>query len=189
MLFFFLIPQFIAYIKGYQVLDVFRKVDLYPFLFACACHGFFIVCAWNGNHAFVPYADILQHAMILTLLVPILRRRIFAPTMVGVGLTLTGSLMNRAVINANGGKMPVYPTLSEWIGFYKDGQLNGSIDELHVLMDSSSRLPFLADYIDIGLCIMSPGDVLIHSFASIIIYYTITSVCAPIEQTQERLIL
>lgn len=189
MLFFFLIPLFIAYINGYRVLDVFRKVDLYPFLFTCVCHGVFIAFAWAGNHTFVKFSDVLQHTMILTLLVPILRQRLFAPTMVGVGLTLTGSLLNRTVINANGGKMPVYPTLSEWIGFYKDGQLNGTIDELHVLMDGSSRLPFLADYIDIGLCIMSPGDLLIHSFASIIIYYTIKSVCAPIEQTQERLIL
>ncbi len=186
MLFFILIPLLIAYIKGYRVLDVFRKVDLYPFLLTCACHGVFILCAWAGNHTFVRYAELLQHAMILTLLVPILRRRLFTPTMVGVGLTLIGSVMNRAVISANGGKMPVYPTLSEWIGYYKDGQLNGSIDELHVLMDGSSRLPFLADYIDIGFCIMSPGDVLIHSFAAVIIYYTITSVCPRPAQTQER---
>jgi hypothetical protein len=82
------------------------------------------------------------------------------------------------VINANGGKMPVYPTISKWIWFYKTGQLDpGAIDDLHILMDSSTKLPFLADYFDFGTCISSPGDLLVHSFASIIIYYTIKAVC------------
>jgi hypothetical protein len=93
------------------------------------------------------------------------------------GLTVGGTVMNKLVIAANGGKMPVYPTVSQWIGYYKDGQLDGSIDSLHVLLDGSSKLPFLADYIDLGLCILSPGDVLIHAFASIVIYYTVKAVC------------
>jgi hypothetical protein len=96
--------------------------------------------------------------------------------MVGVGMTFVGTAMNRAVISANDGKMPVYPTLSKWIGYYKDGQLDGSIDELHVLADGSSKLMFLADYIDLGVCVLSPGDVLIHAFASIVIYYTVKQV-------------
>jgi hypothetical protein len=102
-----------------------------------------------------------------------LKRRIVYPAFVGVGLTAVGTLMNRIAINANGGKMPVYPTVSKWINYYREGQLNGTIDQLHVLMDDSSRLVFLADYIDFGLCVLSPGDVLIHAFASIIIYYTL----------------
>jgi hypothetical protein len=114
--------------------------------------------------------------MILTLVVPVVRRQIFAPTLVGAGLTLAGTLMNRAVINANDGKMPVYPTLSKLIGYYKEGQLDGSVDNLHILMDEASKLPFLADYIDLGVCVLSPGDVLIHSFASIVIYFTVKAV-------------
>ena len=60
--------------------------------------------------------------MIITLLFPILRRRIIWPTMIGVGLTMVGTIMNRIVIYANNGKMPVYPTVSKWIGYYKEGQ-------------------------------------------------------------------
>jgi hypothetical protein len=139
-----------------------------------------------GNHSFVKYADALQTFMILSLIFPIVRRQIFAPTMVGVGLTVVGTVMNRIVIHANGGKMPVYPTLSKWIGYYKDGQLDGSIDQLHVLLDDSSRLAFLADYIDFGLCVLSPGDVLIHAFASIVIYYTVKAVCPFVPQTASK---
>jgi hypothetical protein len=124
--------------------------------------------------------------MILTLLVPIVRRRIVTPTLIGAGLTVGGTVMNKLVIAANGGKMPVYPTVSQWIGYYKEGQLDGSIDSLHVLLDGSSKLPFLADYIDLGLCILSPGDVLIHAFASIVIYYTVKAVC-PRRRTTETM--
>lgn len=180
MLLFILIPLILARIKGYRIRDLFRVCDLYPFFLACACHAFFVVNAWFGNHFFVRFAEVLQYCMIFTMLLPILRRRIFAPTMVGVGLTMVGTLMNHVAISANGGKMPVYPTVSKWIGYYKDGQLDGAIDDLHVLLDSSTALPFLTDYIDLGSCILSPGDVLIHAFASIVIYYTIKAVCPKI---------
>lgn len=183
MLIFILIPFVIARIKGYRVFRVFRAPDLYPFLTVCAVHGFFIVNAWMGNHSFVKYAAILQYFMIATLLLPVLLRRIFAPTMVGVGLTFVGTIMNKIAIRVNDGKMPVYPTVSKWIGFYKEGQLDGTIDDLHVLADGTTKLPILTDYFDFGTCVLSPGDLLIHSFASIIIYYTIKSVCNRSEKT------
>ena len=58
-----------------------------------------------------------------------------------------------------------------------ESDFTGAIDSMHVLMSDSTKLNFLADYIDLGVCIMSPGDALIHSFASIIIYYTVKAVC------------
>lgn len=177
MLIFILVPLALAYAKGYRIRPLLRVVDLYPFFLVCAVHGFFVVNAWLGNHAFVKFATLLQHCMTLTLLLPVVRRRIVTPTLIGAGCTVVGTLMNKLVIAANGGKMPVYPTLSKWIGYYKEGQLDGSIDELHVLLDGASRLPFLADYVDLGLCILSPGDVLIHAFASIVIYFTAKAVC------------
>ena len=173
MLIFILVPFLIAYIKGYRIRSVLQLWDLYPFFLSCVCHSFFIINAWLGNHSFVRFSGALQWVMIATLVLPVLVRGIVYPTFVGVGMTVVGTLMNEVVIRANGGKMPVYPTISKWIGYYKEGQLDGSIDQLHVLMDGSSRLAFLADYIDFGLCILSPGDLLIHAFASVIIYYTL----------------
>lgn len=175
---FIVIPLLIAFFKGYRSLRVFTVCDLYPLLATCLCHGVFIVFAWCGNHYFVQYAEWLQRAIILSLLLPILRRKITVPTFVGVGLTVTGSLMNHVVISANGGHMPSAPTLSRLIGFYRDGQLEGgTIDSLHTLFSGSCKFPLLADYIDLGVCILSPGDVLIHSFAAIIVYYTVKAVC------------
>ena len=177
MLIFILIPLALALSRGYRIRPLFCVADLYPFLLTCAIPGLFIINAWLGNHTFVKFSELLQHGMTLSLLLPVVRRRIFTPTLVGAGMTVGGTLMNRIVIQANNGRMPVYPTVSKWIGYYKDGQLDGSIDSLHVLLDDSSKLPFLADYIDLGLCILSPGDVLIHGFASIVLYYTVKAVC------------
>ena len=180
---FILIPLIIAYCKGYRAHRVFLVCDLYPLLATVLCHGVFIVFAWCGNHYFVQFAPWLQRAIILSLLLPILRRRISLPAFFGVGITLIGTLMNRIVINANGG-MPSAPTLSKLTRFYRDGQLeSGLIDSIHTLFNDSVRYPFLANYIDLGLYILSPGDVLIHSFASIIVYYTIKAVCPKKETT------
>ena len=177
MLIFILIPLVLARFRGYRIRSLFCVIDMYPFFLLCLLHGFFVLNAWLGNHSFVKFSEILQHGMTLSLLLPVVRRRIFTPTLIGACMTVGGTLMNRIVIQANDGRMPVYPTVSKWIGYYKDGQLDGSIDSLHVLLDDSSKLPFLADYIDLGLCILSPGDVLIHAFASIVLYCTVKAVC------------
>ena len=174
---FILIPLLIAYYKGYRAHRVFLVCDLYPLLATVLCHGVFIVFAWCGNHYFVRYAEWLQRAIILSLLLPILRRNISLPALFGAGITLIGTVMNHIVISANGG-MPSAPTLSKLIGFYREGQLEGGqIDTLHKLFEGAVKYPLLADYIDLGVCILSPGDVLIHSFASIIVYYTVKAVC------------
>ena len=175
---FILVPLLIAYCKGYRVQRVFLVWDLYPLFATVLCHGVFIAFAWCGNHYFVQYAEWLQRAVILSLLFPILRRRIAGPTYVGVGITLLGTAMNRIVINANGGHMPSAPTLSRMIGFYREGQLEaGAVDTVHTMFTGACKYPLLADYIDLGVCILSPGDVLIHAFASIIVYYTVKAVC------------
>ena len=175
---FIVIPLIIAYCKGYRAHRVFCVWDLYPLLATCLCHGVFIVFAWCGNHYFVQYAPWLQRAIILSLLPAILRRRITVPAFVGVFITLLGTLMNHIVISANGGHMPSAPTLSKLIGFYRVGQLEGGmIDSLHTMFTGACKYPILADYIDLGIYILSPGDVLIHSFAAIIVYYTVKAVC------------
>ena len=182
---FILIPIIIAYFRGYRVHRVFTVCDLYPLLFTVLCHGVFVAFAWCGNFYFIKYGAWLQRAIILSLLLPIIRRRIVKPTFVGVGITLAGTLMNRIVIEANGGHMPSAPTLSRLTGFYREGQLEGGmVDSLHTLFTGACKYPILADYIDLGYCILSPGDVLIHSFAGIIVYFTILAVCP--KRTEKR---
>ena len=43
------------------------------------------------------------------------------------------------------------------------------------MMSDSTKLNFLADYIDVGFSVISPGDVLIHLFTTIVVYNVIVS--------------
>ena len=177
MLLFVLIPLLIAVIKGYRILNVFKVIDLYPFLSVCLTHGVFIIAAWCDIYTFVQYSDLMQYLFIITLLLPIFRRQLSVQAIVGSVLTVVGTLLNKLVINANDGHMPVRLSLSKLIGYASDSDFMGSVDSMHILMSDQTKMNFLADYIDLGTLIMSPGDVLIHSFASIIVYYTLISVC------------
>ena len=78
--------------------------------------------------------------------------------------------------------MPVYPTLSKITGYYKEGMLEQGLDNLHIMLTSETKLNILADYIDVGWSIMSIGDLLIHSFTSIIIYSAVVAINTQIHQ-------
>ena len=72
----------------------------------------------------------------------------------------------------NGGKMPVFPTLSYLTGYVNSRNLNlgGGI---HVLGDGATRLKVLTDYIDIGYSVLSIGDVLVRVMGFLAVYATL----------------
>ena len=86
---------------------------------------------------------------------------------------ITGTVLNEIVKHANGGKMPVYPTL-RLTGYYRDGMLENS--PLHVLINSETKLKILSDYIDVGYSILSIGDLFIHFFVCIVFFYGIKAI-------------
>lgn len=175
MLLFILIPLILARIKKYKVVPAFRKVDLLP-LYAVECiYVFAVAAAYFENYSFLRFASLIQMAFILVLLLPIIRRSLYKQALVGAASVLLGTALNRIVLNANGGKMPVLPSLSLHTGYYKPGSLSQGLDSLHILMTDSTKLNFLGDFIDTGFCVMSIGDVLIHLFVSIIVFYTVKS--------------
>lgn len=170
MLLFFLIPVLLCYFKKYRLKYFLTLWDFYPVYAAELVHIFFQVTAWFGNYQFVQYAKYLQIAFTLTLLFPILRHRLVTQAIGGSICVVAGSVLNRFAMNSNGGAMPVFPTLSKLTGYYVEGNLSSGIDKVHILMTSSTKLNFLGDYIDLGFCIMSPGDVLIHTFISLVLF-------------------
>lgn len=131
------------------------------------------ICAWNEVYIFIRWASAIQTAYLLALLFPIFRHRLYREACAGAAMTVFGTMLNRWVMSVNGGKMPVYPTLSRWTGYYRDGAMAAAGDGLHVLMDGSTKLKLLGDWIDVGFSIMSIGDVLIHGFVFWIVYRTI----------------
>ncbi len=173
MLPFILAACLIAKIKRYRLAPIWRDISLYP-IFAVECaYWLFQIFAFAGDYRFVPYAAYLQSAFLLSLLFPVLRHRLYVQAIIGTGMTLTGTALNRLVISANGGRMPVYPTLSRITGYFDPTALKEGFDTVHTLMNGSTPLRFLGDYIDVGFSIMSPGDLLIHGFSAIIFYAAI----------------
>lgn len=170
---FFLAAIILAKIKRYRVSSIFTRIDFYPLFFVEAVYIFFQINALNANYEYVRYAEYIQMAFTISLLLPILRNKLFTQSIVGAGVVLFGTLLNKIVIGANDGHMPVLPSLSKLTGYYKEGSLSQGIDSLHIALTASTKLNFLSDYIDTGFSIMSIGDLFIHSFVTIVIYYTI----------------
>lgn len=173
MILFILIAFFIAKIKKYSLSCVFRTFSLYPLFALELLYWFFQINTFLGNYDYVKYAVLLRQSYMLVLLVPVLLYRLFTPALVSSGVVLLGTALNRIAMNANDGRMPVFPTLSRLTGYYQEGSLQISGDSLHVLGDAQTKLKILTDYIDVGWSVLSIGDLLNHSFVAIIVFYTI----------------
>lgn len=175
MILFLLAACAVAKARRLRIAPIWRDVSLYPLFAVECCYWVLQILAFRGDFRFVAYAAHLQSAFLLSLLFPILRHRLYVRALVGTGMTLAGTLMNRLALAANGGKMPVYPSLSRLTGYFDPSALTGGFDAVHMLMDERTALKFLGDYIDVGFSIMSPGDLLIHSFSAVILYGAIKS--------------
>ena len=167
-----LIAIIIAKIKSYRVKPLLKAYPLYPFYFAEIFYIALQLCIFFDNYYFVPYAKIINSLYMYTLIIPILYYRLYKPGIIGSILVVIGTLLNKFVMSQNGGKMPVYPSISKLTGYFNEAAIL-SADSIHILGDEGVKFKFLTDYIDIGTSILSIGDVLIHSFITIIIYYSI----------------
>ncbi len=175
-LLFILVALLTAKIKRYQVLCIFKTYDLYPLFLVELVYIFFQINVFFDNYSYVQYASQIQMAYIVVLLVPIIRRKLYAPALIGSGMMALGSILNHIVIAANDGHMPVLPTLSRLTHYYRDDALLQRIDSFHILMTDATKMNILGDYIDIGYSIMSIGDLFIHAFVAVIVYYTVKSI-------------
>lgn len=162
----------VAKLKKQRVSVLLRAWALYPFF---AAELLYIVCqisVLTGHYWAIPYASLFKAFFLLPLLLPIVVYRLYLPSLAGSACVLLGSGMNRLVIAQNGGKMPVFPTLSRLTGYFNESAML-QYDALHTLGNAETKFKFLADYIDLGYSILSLGDILIRVFIFLIVYYTI----------------
>ena len=170
MILFLLFACAIAKLNKYRVAPVFRDASLYPFFVVECAYWVLQGFAFSGDFRFLPYSAYLQSAYIASMLFPILRHRLYARAITGAGMVGLGTILNRLVMSANGGRMPVLPTLSRLTGYFNPASLQQGLDAVHIHMGADTALNFLGDYIDVGFSIMSPGDLLIHGFTAVILY-------------------
>lgn len=173
MILFILLGMIIGAIKRYRVTVLFREISLLPMMIEEIVFWYFQVCAWRGDYRFVPYGVYLQMCSILVLIWPIIKFKLYPQALIGSVSVAIGSVMNKVVMKANGGAMPVHPIFSRTTLYYRDGALEAANDTRHLPMSLETKLNFLADYIDVGFSIMSIGDLFIHGFTTLVIYNVI----------------
>ena len=173
MILFILLAIVIAKLRRHRIGVLLREPSLIPVWVIEIVFWLLQICIWRQDYRFIGYAGYLQTASILALLWPILKFRLYPQAIAGALMVGAGSAMNRIVMHANDGRMPVIPSFSGLTRYYQEGALAASQDVRHVLMSEATKLNFLADYIDVGFSVISPGDVLVHLFTTIVIYCVI----------------
>lgn len=172
MIIYILLAALVAKLKGYRVKPIVRDISLYPLYVAEACYIFLQISVFLGDHRFIPYAGVFKTVYLYTLIVPIIVHRLYKAGLIGSIILSIGSLLNKFVMSQNGGKMPVYPSLSKYTGYF-DERVLGTVDQIHILGNEETKYKILTDFIDVGYSILSIGDVMIHSLVFIIVYETI----------------
>lgn len=161
-----------AKIRGYKIKPVFKDYSLYPLAVAEIIYIFLQINVFLGNYDYIKFASIFKTLYLYTLIVPIVVHKLYKVGFYGSILVTIGSMLNRFVMSQNGGKMPVYPTLSKYTGYFSEAPI-GTVDQIHVLGNEATRYKILTDYIDVGYSILSIGDIMIHAFSFFVVYNVI----------------
>lgn len=167
-----LLALIIAKIRGYKLKSLFKSWAIYPILGYEVFYIFLETRIFMEDYSLVKYSKIFTTFYLLCFLVLVIKYQLYNSAIIGSICIFIGSALNKMAIAANGGKMPVFPSLSYYTGYSKRGAFP-NVDNLHVLGDSTTQFKFLTDFIDVGYCIMSIGDIFIRFFVFIIIYDTI----------------
>lgn len=173
MLIFMIIGCLAAKARRMRILPIFRDRSLIPLAICELTYICFEICIFAGEYGVVKYSSAIQTAFLLSTLFPIMKHKLYYQAIAGFGMVLAGTLLNKLAINANGGIMPVHPTLSKFTGYFTTEAVGVASDGVHALMNEGTKLKFLCDYIDIGYSILSPGDVIIHAYAALLMYFVV----------------
>lgn len=172
MILFMLLALAWAKIRGYKIKPVLKAYALYPYLTVELLYLFLQVNILLHNYSFIQYTAYLKSLYLYALILPMLYYKLYKPGLVGSGLIIIGTALNKFVMAANGGKMPVFASLSKLTGYYSETAIL-TADSIHIEGNVLTKYKFLSDFIDIGWSILSIGDLFIHLFTFIIVFYTI----------------
>lgn len=158
--------------RGHRIKPMLKDYSLYPFFVAEIAYLFLQISVFTGNHSFIPYASTFKTIYLYTLIIPIIVHKLYKTGIYGSIMITIGSMLNRFVMSQNGGKMPVYATLSRYTGYFDEVTID-TVDKVHILGNEATKYKILTDYIDVGYSILSIGDVLIHAFIFVVVYNAI----------------
>lgn len=162
----------LAKIKGYNLKPFFKSWTIYPILISEVMYIILQINIFMGNYEVVKWSPWFKNIYMYLFLIPIFWYREYISALIGSVFLFAGTFLNHFVMAANGGEMPVFPSLTYLTGYVKPDTLS-KINDIHTLGNSTVNYKFLSDIIDIGYSVLSIGDILIRVFVVIIIYVTV----------------
>lgn len=168
------IAMLVAKIRGYKLKPLFMSWEIYPVFVFVIIYFSLNMTVFFGNYNFIKFSRILEPIYICTFLILIIKYKQYISAIIGSASIIIGTILNKIAISANGGKMPVFPSLSYITGYVKADTFV-KVEDIHILGSEASKLKFLTDIIDLGYSILSIGDVFIRFFVFIIVYSCVKS--------------
>lgn len=165
----------VSKIKGYNIKPLFKSWTFYPVIIMELLYWIGQVLIWNGHYKVVSILAFFKTAYLCSYLFLILKYEVYSSAIIGSIFILIGGMFNDIAIKANGGFMPVFPTISTLIGLFSPGEINISND-IHILGNYDTQLKILTDFIDLGYSVLSIGDVFIRVFVFLVVYNSIKKV-------------
>lgn len=180
-----LLAALCAKIKGYRIRSILKAYSLYPHIVIGVLYLFLQVNIFIGNYSYLKYASRFKTVYLYSLIIPLIVYKLYKPGFYGSILIIIGTMLNKFVMSQNGGKMPIFASVSKITGYFDDSAIL-TVDKIHIIGNETTKYKFLTDFIDIGCSILSIGDLLIHSFAFLVIYNVIKEINKGIEYTKDN---
>ena len=170
-----LIALLVAKIRKYKLAPLFKEWTTYLVLTLVLIFLIMNFSISQGNIVLIKFATAYKIVLVVVFGILIIKYNLYKAGFLSAALIVLGGILNNIVIKANGGRMPVFPSLSLITGYMAPETFKNleNIDNLHTQGSSASKLAFLGDWIDVGYTIMSIGDLFIMSFVFVIIYSSI----------------
>ena len=173
--------------KKYSLKPLFQVKEMYYILALEIMYIYLQSTLFRGNYRVIQYADILKNIYLCSYLGLIWKYQLYKEAMIGSGCMILGGMCNRLAMSVNGGKMPVFPTLSYITGYAEPEAFKVAYQvaqDFHVLGDESTKLKILTDIVDVGYSILSIGDLLIRVFVIVVIYGAVKRIHTVNQNTQ-----
>jgi hypothetical protein len=144
-----LIVCLLARLRRYKLKYLFASWTFYPVLFVQLMLVVFQFSLFLKTDYFIRFVPVTEPTVILSFALALFAFQLYKPAIFGSVSIVFGTALNKFVIAQNGGKMPVFPTLSYLTGYLTPETFN-SLDSLHVLGGADTKFKVLTDYIDYG---------------------------------------
>lgn len=177
--------------KKYKIKSLFEQKEIYYVLAIEVIYIGIQIALFQQQYEWLKYAHVFKSIYLCTYLGLIFRHELYKEAFIGSGFVLLGGICNDIAIAANGGKMPVFPSLTYLTGyataegFEKAQQV---ANDFHILGNEQTHLKYLTDIFDTGYSVLSVGDLFIRVFVVLVIYGAVKKINIVCAIKQEKII-